>query len=135
MLLMVQASWAERAVVLVASKDFPADNISTLDTRKIYLGVSVAIDGKNIRAIRWYNDERLNQIFLQSVIAMSHRSYERRLLSMVLKFGSPRPVEVDGQDELVAALAKNPMSIAYMWKRDAESDTRLKIIRVLWQEN
>ena len=122
------------AVVLVTDKDSTIESISSLDIRKIYLGISVSNEGNVIRALRRRDDERLNQIFLQSVIAMSQRSYERRLLSLVLKFGTPRPVEVDDHDELLELLASHPSSIAYMWKSEAESDSSVKIIRVLWQE-
>jgi len=133
--LIAQVSWAELAVVLVADSDSPVESISMLDIRKIYLGISVAVDGVKVRGIRWRNDERLDQIFLQSVIAMSQRSYERRLLSMVLKYGTPRPAVANDRDELMELLAINPSSIAYMWKVDAEADSRVKIIRVLWQES
>ncbi len=102
--------------------------------RKIYFGISVSVDGHTIRALRRRDDERLNQIFLQSVIAMSQRSYERRLLSLALRFGTPRPVEIKSRDELLRLLAENPSTIAYMWKSNAEADPRVKIIRVLWQE-
>ena len=127
-------SRADDAVVLVTDKNSTIESISSLDIRKIYLGISVTNDGKVIRALRRRDDERLNQIFLQSVIAMSQRSYERRLLSLVLKFGTPRPVEVDDRDELLELLARHSSSIAYMWKSEAESDSSVKIIRVLWQE-
>ncbi len=132
--LMATTSRAEVAVVLVADKDSPIESVSSLDIRKIYLGITVTIGGDVVRAIRRRDDERLNQIFLQSVIAMSQRSYERRLLSLVLKFGTPRPVEVDSHDELLELLENHSSSIAYMWKSEAESDSRVKIIGVLWQE-
>jgi len=121
-------------VVLVTDKDSPIQSISSLDTRKAYLGISVSVDGKTIRALRRSDDKRLNQIFLQSVIAMSERSYERRLLSLMLKFGTPRPELVDNNDELSELLARFPASIAYMWKSDADNDPRVRIIGVLWQE-
>lgn len=132
--LMAATSRADDVVVLVTSKDSTIESISSLDIRKIYLGISVSHDGNVIRALRRRDDERLNQIFLQSVIAMSQRSYERRLLSLVLKFGTPRPVEVDNHEELLNLLERNTSSIAYMWKSEAESDSSVKIIRVLWQE-
>jgi len=132
--LMAATSRAEVAVVLVTDKDSPIESISSLDIRKVYLGISVTVGGSIVRAFRRRDDEHLNQIFLQSVMAMSQRSYERRLLSLVLKFGTPRPVEVDSRDELLESLANHKSSIAYMWKSEAESDSRVKIIRVLWQE-
>jgi hypothetical protein len=135
LVLTAATSRADVAVVLVADKDSPIESISSLDIRKVYFGISVTIGGNIVRGLRRRDDERLNQIFLQSVIAMSERSYERRLLSLVLKFGTPRPAEVDSRDELLELLQNHSSSVAYMWKSEAESDSRVKIIRVLWQEN
>ena len=129
----VATAWAADAVVLVTGVDSPIDNISSLDIRKVYFGISVTVDGTAIHAIRRRDDERLNQIFLQSVIAMSHRSYERRLLSLVLKFGTPRPVEVENYGDLSELLARNRSFVAYVWKSEADSDPSVKIIGVLWQ--
>jgi hypothetical protein len=128
-----QMSWAD-AVVLVTDKDGPIQSISSLNIRKAYLGIPVTVDGNLIRALRRSDDERLNQIFLQSVIAMSARSYERRLLSLMIKFGTPRPDVVDDNDGLSESLGRFPASIAYMWKSDAEKEPRVRIIGVLWQE-
>jgi len=134
MLLSAESSWADREVVLVTSRDSAVESLSTLDIRKAYLGIAVLVGGEPVRAIRRRDDKQLNEIFLQSVMAMSHRSYERRLLSLVLKFGTPRPVEVDEREDLVKLLLDRPNSISYMWKSDAESDPRVKSIKVLWQE-
>ena len=128
------ASWAEDAVVLVTVSDGPITDISSLDIRKAYLGISVTIAGSTVRPLRQQDDDRLNLIFLQSVVAMSQKSYERRLLSMMLKFGTPRPSEVDDLEDLIETLVRNPNAIGYMWKSDAESDSRIKTIKVLWQE-
>jgi len=134
LILIAQLSLADEAVVLVTSENSSFEDISSLDIRKAYLGISVTIDGEIIRPIRRGDDERLDRVFLQSVMAMSHRSYERRLLSLVLKFGTPRPVEVDEREDLMKLLFDRPNSISYMWKSDAESEPRVKTIKVLWQE-
>lgn len=130
-----EISTAEDVVVLVAGSDSRIEDISLLDIRKAYLGISVLLDAGTVRPVRRNDDERLNMIFLQSVIAMSEKSYERRLLSLMLKFGTPRPEEVDGRDRLLRRLERSPTAIAYMWQREAEADARVKIIRVLWQEH
>lgn len=126
---------AEHAIVLVADADSPINDISPLDVRKAYLGISTVVDGHRVRAVRRKDNGRLNQVFLQSVVAMSRRTYDRRLLSLVLKFGTPRPTVADGTDELLAILARSPTSISYMWKSEAETNPQLKIIRVLWQDH
>jgi hypothetical protein len=134
LLLIARESCAADAVVLVTGAESSIEGLSSLDIRKAYLGIKVTVDGVTVRPIRRGEDERLNQIFMQSVIAMSHRSYERRLLSLALKFGTPRPTEAQDQ-ELIELLARHPDSITYMWRSDADSDPRVKTIEVLWQEN
>jgi hypothetical protein len=132
--LTARVSAADDAVVLVTNSNSSIENLSSLEIRKAYLGIAVTIDGAIVRPIRRGEDERLNQIFLQSVMAMSHRSYERRLLSLVLKFGTPRPAEANDR-ELFELLAKYTNSVTYMWRSEADSDPRVKTIEVLWQEN
>jgi hypothetical protein len=135
MLLSMTPAWAADAVVLVTSSDSPITEVSSLDTRKAYLGISVTIAGGTVRPVRQRDDSRLNLIFLQSVIAMSQRSYERRLLSMMLKYGTPRPTEVRDREALIKVLEGNPHAIGYMWASDAESDRRVRKVKVLWQEH
>ncbi len=125
---------ADTAVVLVTGKDSPITSINSLEIRKAYLGISVTLNGRTVRAVRRHDDEHLDEIFLQSVMAMSRRSYDRRLISLLLKFGTPRPEEVNDRAELLDILGSASSSITYMWKNDAEADPQVKIIRVLWQE-
>ena len=123
LMLLLTESQADDAVVLVTGSESLVSDVSSLDTRKAYLGIAVPVGGNTLRPFRRGEDERLNLIFLQSVIAMSQKSYERRLLSMMLKFGMPRPVEVDSHEELVERLARNRYGIGYMWKVDADADS------------
>lgn len=135
LVLPITAAWADEAVVLVTSSDSPIADISSLDIRKAYLGISVTIGGGTVRPLRQKGAERLNLIFLQYVLAMSEKSYERRLLSMMLKYGTPRPDEVAGREALITRLERNLHSITYMWQSEAESDPRIKTIKVLWQDH
>ena len=134
MMLSMTMSWADESVVLVTSSTSPITDMSSLDIRKAYLGISVTVEGRTILPMRQEQDSRLNQIFLQSVIAMSQKSYERRLLSMMLKFGTPRPGKADNREALVEALQRNPYAIGYMWMSDAASDPRVTTVKVLWQK-
>jgi len=136
--LLAIASWVDaagRAAVLVTSRDCAMQTISALDIRKAYLGIGVSYEGLSIRAFRLDNDERLNQIFFQSVVAMSERTYERRLLLQLLKYGQPRIQHVGSAGELATAVAGSSCSIAYMWQSDAEEWADLKSIKILWQES
>jgi hypothetical protein len=127
------AASAERMVMLVTNDSCEMDSISMLDVRKAYLGITVRFEATPVRAFRLNNDHQLSQIFYQTVVAMSEKSYERRLLSMLLKFGTPRPREFDDVASLIAALGRADCPIAYMWSDDVESASGVRNIRLLWQ--
>jgi len=122
-------------VVLVVGEDTQIEDISSLELRKAFFGITVRQNNRILRPLRNSSDAQLNEIFLQSVVAMSERSYERRLFSLALKYGRPRPEEFTDHDDLVRALHEQPNSISYMWRSDAERSARIRIIKLLWQEN
>lgn len=126
---------AAQQVVLVAGESSPIETFSPLELRKAYFGIVVRHDGQIIRPFRNSSDPQLNQIFLQSVVATSERTYERRLFSLTLRSGRPRPEEFTDQSELVRALREYPYSVSYMWRSDAERFIGIKIIKLLWQAN
>lgn len=121
-------------VVLVSSAACPLASISALDLRKAYLGVAVNVEGHRVRPILMTSDERLQQIFYQSVVAMSKKSYERRRLSLMLKFGTPRLAEIDDVASAAEALKREECAVTYMWGHDAEALQGIKTIKLLWQD-
>ena len=122
------------SVVLVTGDQCPVEDISALDVRKAYLGVSVKADGRRLRPILMRGDDRLEDIFYQSVVAMSKKSYERRRLSLALKYGTPRLEEFDDVSAASRALRSEECAITYMWEHDAKGLPGIKTIRLLWQD-
>lgn len=132
--LLAGAVAAADSVVLVTGDQCPVDEISALDVRKAYLGVTVKADGRRLTPILMRGDDRLEDIFYQSVVAMSKKSYERRRLSLALKYGTPRLDEFDDLSAASQALRSEECAITYMWEQDAESIPGIKTIRLLWQD-
>jgi len=133
--LCTQAVVAERQVVLVAAATSPLHDLDSLELRKIYLGFPVRRDDRMVKGLRNTGDDDLNRIFLQSVVAMSEKSYMRRLLSLPQRQGIPRPSENDEPEHLLNALSRNPYSVTYMWKHAADRSTDVKTLKVLWQQD
>ncbi|RDH85734.1 MAG: hypothetical protein DIZ80_02055 [endosymbiont of Galathealinum brachiosum] len=126
---------SEKQVVLVVSSASPLVNLDSLELRKIYLGFNVRRNGNVIRGFRNTEDKVLNGVFLQYVVAMSAKSYNKRLLSLTLRQGIPRSSEYNSIEKLQDALSERPYSVSYMWKEDAERSTKVKALRVLWYQN
>jgi hypothetical protein len=131
--ILTSSARAERSVVLVMYADCPIESLTMLEIRKAYFGLRASFDKLTVRAYRLNNDDELSRIFYQTVVAMSQKSYERRLRSMLLKYGTPRPQEFAHVELLVAALRRSDCGIAYMWGEDAAAAEGIKSIRLLWQ--
>lgn len=134
-ILCIKVAGAEHQVVLVAASTSPLHNIDSLELRKIYLGFTVKRDGQAIKGLRNISDEDVNNIFLQTVVAMSEKSYQRQQLSLTLRKGIPRVAEYDKVEDLIKALSSNPYSISYTHEDVAEREPGIKIIRVLWEKS
>lgn len=132
--LCINVAVAQHQVVLVASSASPLYELDSIQLRKIFLGFSVQYDGNTIRGLRNTADNNLNQIFLQTVVAMSDKAYTRRQLAQTLRQGIPRVAEYDDSEKLLAALSKNQYSITYMWMEDAKRMPDVKVLRVLWDQ-
>ena len=133
-LLVAAPGQAADSLVIVVRADSPIENLSNLELRKIYLGIALRLDDEVIRGLRNVSDEMLDRIFLQNIVAMSERTYQRRLLTFTLRYGRPRPPEVSDSEELLARLSADPYAISYMWKADAEDRKEIKILRAIWRE-
>jgi len=126
---------AQETLVLIAHKDSTLESLGSLDIRKLYLGFAIR-DEQNqpIRAILNGSDARLWNTFLQGVMGMSDKSYERRLLTLTLQSGRVRPHVENDPEQLLQTIETLPNSVAFVWQRDLEGHENLKVLRVLWQE-
>lgn len=130
----MKVAGAEHQAVLVAASTSPLQDIDSIELRKIFLGFTVKRDGQAVKGLRNTGDDDLNRIFLQTVVAMSEKSYTRRQLSQTLRKGTPRLPEYNELDDLVKALVSNPYSISYMHEDAAAQEPDIKILRVLWEK-
>lgn len=123
---------ADRSVVLVTGNACPIEKLGSLDVRKAYLGIAVTIDGNHIRPLRLNGDEQLDRVFYQSIVAMSRKSYERRALSLALRFGTPRPMELENLDAALQVVRRVECSIVYAWSDDLVNQDGVKVLQPLW---
>lgn len=122
----------EATLVLVSGAGLGDSQLTPNQLRRIFLGMPVSANGKAISALRNTSDPLLNEIFLQKVVYMSERRYQRLLVSKTFRTGQIRPPNFKSHDNLVQALKTVPDSVSVMWERDAKNHTDLHVIQVLW---
>jgi hypothetical protein len=120
-------------VVLATAEQDPGLALASVEVRKLFLGFTVLHAGHALRPVRNRSDELLDKIFLQHVMTMSAEAYERRLLTMTLQQGRPRPLEIRSREELVKALLGIPHSVSFAWESDLAGVRGIRVVRVLWR--
>lgn len=125
---------AEQTMVLVVSRDSPVTHLDVIDVRKLFLGLTVINNGRTLRALENRSDGRLHEAFLQNVIGMPERVYERRLLSITLQQGARRPEVYTDATTLLGAVAADPGAVSVAWATDVAQNHRLRVLRVLWRD-
>jgi len=124
-----------KELVLVGSTAADFKPLSLFETRKIFLGYQVKRGDITLTAIRNINDEASYQIFLQKVVHLSARNYERRLMSKTFRTGTATVQASESLTTLKKQLYSNKYSVSVMWLKDVELNDKLKVIQVLWKES
>jgi len=129
------AETTQRSLLLVCSENAKLESLSHADIRKLFLGVPMTSDQVRLRPLLNASDPLITEVFLQQIVFMSKRQYERQLLSRVFRLGDQRPPEYENIEMLAKALLDTPGSLSYMWSGQLEHQTGLKSLGVLWTDS
>jgi hypothetical protein len=122
------------SVVLVVRADSAVIDLDSVTVHKLFLGVPVLVNGRPLHPIRNRSDERLDQIFLQEIAAMSQSAYDRQTLIGVNRQGWLRPDEEESTPQVIAKLLVDPNAVSFVWLRDVARDPRIRVVRLLWTD-
>jgi len=129
------AETTQRSLLLVCSANSTIQSLSRAEVRKLFLGVPMTKDQVRLRPLLNTSDRLATDVFLQQIVFMSKREYERQLLSRVFRLGDQRPPEYENIDALVKALLDTPGSVSYMWSEQLGHRSGLESLGVLWTES
>ncbi|MCL4316123.1 MAG: hypothetical protein M1527_04585 [Gammaproteobacteria bacterium] len=126
---------AERmlVVVTVTGAETKAASLTQQEVRRLFLGETLIKDGEQLIPLLNTGDPMLYEVFLQKVIFLSARNYERQVLSRVFRMGGRRPAAYTDSAKLLEALRSEPGRVSYMWDDMAKSSPGIKTVGTLWQ--
>lgn len=130
----VASSARPERLVLIVSADSKVEQLDSLEVRKLFLGMTVAHDGVQLRPLLNEADPMVKEVFLQNVVAMTDTSYDRRILRLALQRGSLLPTVYTDTTKLLNDVAADPTAVSYAWYRNVALDRKIKVLRVLWHE-
>jgi len=129
------AQSTQRSLLLVCRDNTTLESLTHAEVRKLFLGVPVTKTQMRLKPLVNASDQLVTEVFLQQVIFMSKREYERQLLSRVFRLGDQRPPVYEDTDLLVEALLDTPGSVSFMWSEQVERQKGLKTLSVLWTDS
>jgi len=118
-----------RELVVVSSSATDYSPMSRFELRKLFLGYPVKQNGKTISAIRNTSDQRAYQIFLEKLIHLSAKNYERRLMAKTFKTGAANVPVADSLDNLIAELLQADSTLSFMWMDEVDAQYGVKVIQ------
>ena len=123
---------AEDRLVLLVGAESRITALSSVDLHKLFLGLTVVVDGQRLHPLRNDSDDLMRRIFFQNVVSMSESVYDRRMLALTLQQGRAAPPVLHSTREVLDALAADQDAVSFAWAADAEHDSRIRVLRVLW---
>lgn len=120
-----------RELVLVGASPINYPVFSLFEVRKIFLGYPVKRQEAVINGIINYTDEKAYQVFLQKLIHLSAKNYERRLLSKTFRTGAPTVSKSDTLSDLKSKLLSDKTKVSVLWRDQLESNDGLIVIQLL----
>ncbi len=126
----------QRLLLVTATPELEGLQLSRKDISRLYLSRPI-YHNTGMRLIPLINlsDPLAHEVFLQKIMLMSARSYDRLLLSRVFRQGGRRPERFHSLLHLIETLQRHPGSITYMWQHEARQYPRLMTLMELWQGN
>lgn len=123
-----------RSLLLVCDANSTLTYLSPTEIRRLFLNVPVVKDGVQLKPLRNVSDPHITNVFLQKVIFMSERSYKRKLLSRIFRYGGKNIPVYSNIAELKAELHLFPEAVTYMWSDQIEHDDGVKSLGILWDD-
>jgi len=119
-------------LLLVCGMKSAIPALSNAEVRKVFLGAPVEKNGVRIKPLRNVTDTQVTEVFLQKIVYMSARKYERQLVARVFRQGGVIPKAYESFSDLVGALQNSPATVSYMSSDQLAQAPGVKSIGVLW---
>lgn len=122
-----------RELVLIGANIPEHQSFTSFEVRKLFLGHPIKKNNKIFKAIINTSDDMAYQVFLQKIIHLSEKNYERKLLSQKFRTGSLNVLSEPTLLKLNKALNKDKSRLSFSWLDEISQKNSIKVIQTLWK--
>lgn len=114
-------------LLLVTKAEYKPLPLNKNELRRLFLGMPVYRDGKKLSPLINKSEGFCYQVFLQSIVGMSEKRYERTLLSGFYRKGIATPMIYEDKNDLLSELKNQTTSITFLFDHGEENSNNLSI--------
>ncbi|VAW60104.1 hypothetical protein MNBD_GAMMA08-1914 [hydrothermal vent metagenome] len=127
-------------LLLITKSEYKPLPLNRNELRRLFLGMPVYREGKKLSPLINKSEGFCYQVFLQSIIGMSEKRYERALLSGFYRQGIASPIIYEDMNALLSELKKQESSITFLFDHsdansgnaDITNDKNLNVVQEIW---
>ncbi len=132
-LICMSGSVHARELVLIGPESLAKAHFNKTELRRLFLGFMIYKNGEVVNAFRNDSSEKMDNVFMQHVMFMSRKNYERRLLSLKFKKGNRDIKALDTTGEVLSIISRNKYSVSYAWSDEIADKEGIHVLQVLWK--
>lgn len=124
----------EDRLVLVAPEGQKVQPLNKTELRRLFLGLPVYRKGVLLQPLINKSEDFCYQVFLQSIVGMSQKRYERTLVSSLYRQGINSPPVYTDVDKILEEMTKSSSRVSFMFIHDGTELTgkSLEIVQEIW---
>lgn len=126
-------SVSARELVLVSANPNVNDPFTLFELRKLFMGHPVKKQKKLYAAIRNVSDDMAYQVFLQKIIHLSAKNYERKLKSKSFLPELDVVLLEPALSGIFFLLLEDSSRVSFVWRDQIPSSGTFNVIQTLWE--
>ncbi len=123
---------AERRLLLITNAKYKPLSLTNTELRRLFLGIPVFRKGNRLIPFVNKSEDLCYQVFLQSIIGMSEKRYERTLVSGFYRQGVSSPNIYQDQTKLLSELKKEELGISFLFDTEGIEEKQFNVVQEIW---
>jgi len=122
----------ELRLLLITRAEYKPLPLDKNELRRLFLGMPVYRSGEKLIPLINKSEELCYQVFLQSVVGLSQKRYERSLVSGLYRQGVIAPVVYEDKKDLLKDLSKKDRTISVMFDQGEGKEKAFNVVQEIW---
>ncbi len=126
------ANAEERRLLLITKPDYKPLPLDKNELRRLFLGIPVYRKGERLVPLVNKSGDLCYQVFLQSILGMSQKRYERVLVSGFYRQGVRSPSIYADQQNLLFDLKDKKLGISFLFDNGTGEEKQFNVVQEIW---